>query len=300
MRLTAVKRTLTRLGWSGVQGLLHPAEAMDLGRDWPEMDALLVAEEWPFVRADFEVSQAQPVHAAHVVRRAGQVAGFFTAHAFGDVGYLDMMIVAEAWRRRGVARPLFVAAMARLASCRGLVVHTTHDSARLVRLLGFAPGATYTLLARDGDATPRSPRADPVDPDPAIALDGLTFGVERPAWTGTWLARPDTALIGLDHNGGLAAFACLRERRDGAWGLDLLACPDPALLGPLVERILERCGDRRLECFVRDGGPLEHVLRERGFAMPDFFGDIGPLVEWRRGDTAGVGDGPGVHSLLWL
>ena len=91
-----------------------------------------------------------------------------------------------------------------------------------------------------------------------------------------------------------------RSLRDAAWGLDLLACPDPATLEPLVDRVIERCGDRRLECFVRDGGPLDAVLRSRGFDMPDFFGEIGPLTEWRRGRTQGVGDGPTVHSLLWL
>jgi GNAT superfamily N-acetyltransferase len=302
MSLTALKRTLTELGWAGVQSLLHPASPMDLDADWPGIDALLTAEEWPFVRADLEMSQAQPIHAAHVVRRGAELAGFFVAHGFGDVAYLDMTIVAPAWRGRGVARPLYVATQRGLAGCRGTVVHTTNDSARIVGLLGFVAGSTYTLLACEPDGVPRSHPDPPeaIDPDQAIALDARCFGVARPAWTEGWLRRPDVVSVGVHQAGQLQAFVVLRERRDQAWGMDLLACPAPDRLDALVDRVLDRHGDRRLECFVRDGGPLDAVLRARGFAVPDFFTRIGPLIEWRRGRTTGLGDGPAVHTLTWL
>src|SRR5262245_55854148 len=86
----------------------HPDLAeMDLDRDFPEIDRLFTQEEWPFLRADLEASHAQPGATATVARKDGAFAGFFATHAFGDIGYLDMMIIDARFRGRGVARPLY-------------------------------------------------------------------------------------------------------------------------------------------------------------------------------------------------
>ncbi|MFT7520103.1 MAG: hypothetical protein ACI9MC_002247, partial [Kiritimatiellia bacterium] len=139
-----------------------------------------------------------------------------------------------------------------------------------------------------------------IDIADAVKLDARIFGVARPEWTATWLQRSEVETVGLNVDGELAAFVALRPRRGGAWGLDLLSCPVGSHLHPLLDRVIKAHGYQRLECFVRDGSPLEAILRGHGFSEPDFFKDIGPLIEWRKGDTSGLGDGPAIHTLLWL
>lgn len=121
---------------------------LDLDQHWPEVEHLLREEEWPFVRADLEVGHAQPVD--------GACAGFFAAHRFGSVGYLDMMIVAADHRHGTVAQALYLVGTDALAETSGTVVHSTNDSARIIRLLGFSPGQTFSLLARAGVGEPRA------------------------------------------------------------------------------------------------------------------------------------------------
>src|SRR5688572_26738101 len=131
---------------------------LDLDRDYPEIDRLFLAEQWPFLRSDLEVSHAQPGAVALVARRAGAFAGFFATHPFaGRVAYLDMMIVAPGFRKAGACRALYVATMAALrrAGLRACVVHTTNDSAPLIRFLGFRAGARFTLLRREPAGAPQ-------------------------------------------------------------------------------------------------------------------------------------------------
>lgn len=305
--IEAIARQVTRLTTPADLELLP----LDLDRDAPEIEALLAAEEWPFLRSDLAVSHAQPGGRSFVARKGGDLVAFFTTHAFGAVGYLDMMVVDAAHRGTGVARPLYLRTLEALeeAGIESLVVHTTNDSAPMIRLLGFRPGDSFTLLARDG----APPVADPILPagmrveesgtvDPAawIDLDAAVFGAPRPDWVGALFAEPSTHGLALRGPAGLRASLWLRPRRGGALCLDQVLAPEESDLDALLDAVFHRHPDRRLECFVRDGGPLDVRLRARGFAVPDFFGPIGPLVEWRRGETGDLGTSPAVRCLSWL
>jgi GNAT superfamily N-acetyltransferase len=282
-------------------------DRLDLERDFSDIDDLLAAEEWPFVRSDLEVSHAQPRGAAFVARKDERFAGFFAAHAFGDVAYLDMMIVAPAFRRRGVARPLYFQTVRELErqGVRGYVVHTTHDSARLIRLLGFRPGLTYTLLRRE----PREDRPvdderlvwlGPSDREAVVGLDAAVFGRPRPAWIHALMKQRGTRFAGWRERDRLLAFVCLRPRRGGAYCLDLVSATDDTALDALVEAVWRRFDMNRLECFARVGSRLEARLVAAGFEVPPFFDAIGPLVEWRKGRTEGAGDSERMSCLSWF
>lgn len=274
-------------------------EPLVLDRDWPEIEQLLRAEAWPFVRADLELGDAQPGETSFVAHKDGRFAGFFAAHLFpgdaGPVGYLDMMVIHPDFRGRTVARPLYLRTLEALeaAGARGMCVHTTNDSARLIRLLGFTAGRSFTLLIRQpgpgggGDLLP-------VDPERLARLDSALFGVDRPAWTG-WLATdPRVETLGTD-----AGVVVLRPRTDGAYSFD--GCyADEARVDELVSAIVgDKGGGHALMAFAATDGALHRAMVRHGFAVPDFFEPIGPLVEWRQGETGTVGRGA-VHSLLWL
>jgi GNAT superfamily N-acetyltransferase len=286
----------------------HPEiDPFEMERDYPEVEALLRLEQWPFVRGDIEASHAQPRATSFVARKDGRFAGFFLTHAFGDVGYLDMMIVAPEFRGRGVARPLYFRTVHALqrTGVTGLVVHTTNDSAGLIRLLGFTPGRTFTLLARDGAGGlgPLSSdlvRLDPADRAAVVTLDAAVFGRRRETWIAALFRQRGPRFLGLEENGAPAAALALRPRTGGALCLDLVSASEDGAQDRLVERVLARQGDFRFECFARVGSRLEAQLRAHGFAEPDFFRAIGPLVEWRRGRTEGAGNSDRMQCLSWF
>lgn len=295
-----------RLARSGYQ-----IRSVDLARDWEDINELLTREQWPFVRADLEASHNQPTSEFVVATKDGRVQAFFATHAFGTVGYLDMMIVAKQARRCGVARPLYFQTVRRLRrrGVRTLVVHTTNDSARLIRLLRFKAGQSFTLLAKDpvvdGDGTTEvaggSMEALGSEDLPALVdLDRHVFGERRVDWLRTLVGQPSNRFYGLRADGELVASVCLRQRRGGAICIDGANANDFEALASLVRKVVAVHQDIRIECFVRTDGALHRVLAEAGFRVPDFFVKIGPLVEWRKGRKSSVGAGQEIQSLNWF
>jgi GNAT superfamily N-acetyltransferase len=278
-----------------------------LERDFPEIERLLAREEWPFVRTDLELSHRQPGAAGFVARSGGRFGGFFAAHAFGAIGYLDMMIVAPELRRKGIARPLYFATMEALErnGARSCVVHTTQDSARIIRALGFHPGRTFTLLRREPIGIPGPPDSavallGPEDRDAVLAHDAEGFGLRREAWIDGLLEPHAARIFGLRRHGHLAATLCLRPRRGDAWCLDLAHAVCDRDLAYVVTTVADRFRDRRLECFASTDGTLQRLLEGLGFSVPHFFKAIGPLVEWRRGPVGDVGTSPALQTLCWF
>ena len=75
---------------------------------------------------------------------------------------------------------------------------------------------------------------------------------------------------------------------------------DLAELETFVQNIVRANGATRLECFARVDSPLHHQMLEHGFQVPEFFKAIGPLVEWRKGQTDGLGASDRVQTLNWF
>ena len=106
--------------------------------------------------------------------------------------------------------------------------------------------------------------------------------------------------FGVKKHGVLCAFGALRPRREGALCLDLVTAARDETMDALVDGCLQHGGSRRIECFARTGTRLDARLLASGFETPAFFRDIGPLVEWRKGRTAGTGDSERMSCLSWF
>lgn len=283
-------------------------EPIDFDRDFAEIEKLLLAEQWPFVRADLEISHAQPRGVALVARKNGQFAGFYAAHHFGDVGYLDMCIIAPEFRKQGIGRPLHARLWREMKrkGLRSFVVHTTNDSAPMMWILGFDAGQTFTLLARDAVighpvAIPSAiAKLAPSDLPELIALDREVFAEDRTSWIEGLMGQPTTEFWGLKNGKELLASVCLRARRNGALCMDAANSLDFVKLQTLFEGVLAAYADRRLECFVRDDSDLARFLPHRGFAVPEFFKAIGPLTEWRKSKAGLMGRTPHIQCLSWF
>ena len=281
---------------------------IDLEADWPQIDGLLREEHWPFTRQDIALSVHHPEAVALAARRGDELIGFILAHHFGPVAYFDMIVVRRAQRQAGPAlmSHLWQRASDTLAARgrRAAVAHGTRIGARGLRRMGFEAGGEFTAVRREpGPGGPRDARArtlDARDLDALAALDAAVFGVRREAWIRGLLDASHARHLGLDADGALAASICLRERRDGAIFLDTCNALSFEALRPLVDHAIAAHGDGVLECLVAVGSDLHEHLLERGFVVPAAFAEIAPLVEYARGDTAGIGRSAQVRTLNWF
>jgi hypothetical protein len=281
---------------------------LEMDRDYKEIDRLFEAEEWPFVRADLEVSHAQPRSTALVARSGDEMLGFFATHHFGDIGYLDMMIVSPQARVSHVARKLYfgVTRQMKQKGMKSWVAHSTNDSYRMFKFMRFKAGQSFTLLAKDpaGESAQSGAletlRLGPADRDLLVELDEQVFGIPRVDWINALLEQPSTQFFGRKQEGRLVASACVRGRKHNALCLDTVNGRSVEDVIPLVDLILAGLVSHRIECFARTDSPLHHHLLENQFTVPDFFIPIGPLVEWRKGPTGDVGLSPKVLSLAWF
>lgn len=189
---------------------------------------------------------------------------------------------------------------------KSFVVHTTNDSAPIIWILGFDPGHTFTLLGRDPikhatKALTDSPcKLNDSDLQGLISLDADVFGVRRESWIRGLMQQPSTSFYGLREKTGLKASICLRSGRAGAFCLDAANARDFQDLKTLVQEVVASHPDKRVECFALDNSPMDQLLREQGFTIPDFFKAIGPLTEWRKGKTGDIGRTPLVQCLSWF
>lgn len=284
----------------------YKIQPLNLDRDYPGIEKLFEQENWPFLRSDLEVSEAQPKSVGFVARNGEEVLGFFTAHHFGEVGYLSMIIVVDHARASLIGQRLYTKTIRQMKKhgLRGTVVHSTNDSYRLFQLLRFQAGETFTLLGRD--PTNNADDAPPLqsflidDADAIIALDAAVFGVPRESWLRTLLAQPSTKFFGIRENSELLASLCLRPRKQNAFCLDSVNATDFSHTKRLLDVVLDGCHDQRIECFARTGSPLHEYLLANGAEIPEFFHAIGPLVEWRKGETGNIGASPHIQCLSWF
>jgi len=112
-------------------------------------------------------------------------------------GYISMVIVDPAWRRRGLARRLMGECIATLrAQGRASLLDATPAGALVYRGLGFVELATMERWEGEGGAALIDAAADrlaPHDLDKLINADAAAFGSQRHFLLKDFLARPGTA-----------------------------------------------------------------------------------------------------------
>jgi hypothetical protein len=281
---------------------------LDMERDYEGINGLFELEQWPFIRADLEVSHAQPHATAFVARSPEHLLGFFATHHFGNIGYLDMMIVDPKARVSRIAIKLYmkVSREMKRKGMGGWVAHSTNDSYRMFKLMRYTQGQSFTLLARDAQSAEHSlPELESLrlglaDQDQLVELDRDVFGLARVDWVNTLLQQPTAQFYGRKMGGKLVASLCARERRGNAVCLDAVNGHSMQDLAPLLETTIDGLADQRLECFVKTDSALHDYLLAKQFSVPPFFQEIGPLVEWRKGNTGDIGLSERVLSLSWF
>lgn len=266
---------------------MAPSEpvAVPLGlADVEEALALSVAIGWNQVAADWAM-----------MLEAGQGFGFrapdgrLVATAiilpFGDrFGWISMVVVAEDWRRRGLASDLMRTCIAALEE-RGLTpaLHATPDGQTVYSRLGFLPGPMVWRWQSDEDGRVPAPQVTafrPKDVDAIAAYDREAFGGDRQAIL-RGLCRRSGRLgrIAPDGRGYLLAREGRRATQlgplcadDRRWALRAIADALDAAEGPVFIDVPEYQEE------------VAALLRARGLRVQR------PLLRMVKGNLDGIGN----------
>lgn len=299
------KIAIKNIGENDPNGYVY--EGLDLDKHWESINELMNKEEWPYIRADLEVSHQQPEALGVVTLKEGMVVGFMTMHGFSNIGYLDMIIVDKDHRKYFTFSALKWAEILRNLwenKFEGQVAHCTNDSQHIAAGLGFKPGLEYGLLRKDSInrdlATNKLNLLNHSHLNQIADLDQQVFGIYRPEWIASLLSQPTSYFVGGYEAGKLVATVCIRKRKDNIVCLDSCNSLSSRALFSLLAEVLENITDSHLECFVKLDSELFSFLESNDFYTPDFFKEIGPLVEMRKGETGNVGLSEHMCSLSWI
>jgi GNAT superfamily N-acetyltransferase len=198
-------------------------------RDIPAIAAMRAATGWAVHEWALRAVIGQPRARCVVVTDAGgALAGVGSGIAYGPLGFVGNMVVAEAHRRRGVGTAVLddVAGWLERAGCTRLELNATDDGQHLYARHGFASRgwSAATRVPRStrlsGDPSVQTRSATPDDLDAVVAYDAPRFGGDR---------RPVLELLLADP----ACRAAIAERDDAIVGHAALRL-DEIRLGPLV------------------------------------------------------------------
>lgn len=217
-------------------------------------------------------------------------------------GWISMVLVADAWRHRGLASRLMDACVERLRGA-GIVpvLDATPAGAAVYRRIGFVPGfeidrwerqapvATMAAPPQWRDGPPRS--AGLCDLDLLAALDRSATGLDRRFLLESFLSRPQTrAWLAADGNGFVIARAGLRATQIGP-----LTALDPASATRLLNAALTANADGPGGAVFLD---LPRAHREvAGWLEQQGFTRQRPFVRMTLGAATPPEVGPGMVVL---
>ena len=220
--------------------------------DLPAIAALRAAAGWSVhewaLRAVIGVPHARCVVAEDDV---GAVVAVGSGIAYGPLGFVGNMIVAEGHRRRGLGSAILdsVASFLRAAGCRRLELNATAEGRPLYERHGFESiGTSASARIPRGARLTRDPavsacHATPDDLDALAAYDRPRFGGDRRMLLGLLLEDRGTRFVVAEREAAIAGYACVR--------------PDEPRIGPVLADAPSIAETLLLEAFALAPGADE-------------------------------------------
>lgn len=284
-------------------------EFLDLEKHWSGINTLLRKEDWPFILDDFKVSHIQEKSLGLVVVDNDVVVGFFTLHNFSTIAYHDLFIIEKEYRKDITSFLKIMMEIKKHLKFNGLtteVAHCTKDSSAFVKFLGFKPRAEYLLLRKLASGKENLKNNSGVvelsnkNKLEIIELDKQTFGIDRKKWISDLLDMQSTKFYGLFNNDKLDTFLVLRKRYGNSYTFDTLSGCNTLRKLELVSHVIDNLNvDFDIDTFVLKGSILEKHLILNGFSQPEFFKDIGPLVEYVKGNVSSLNVNS-METMSWI
>ena len=282
---------------------LDTLSAADTHACWQLSQAL----RWPHREADWQqfISWAKAHGAALAVRADGRLIGCGLAWQWGhEQGSIGMVIVDNAWQRRGIGKQLFKGLLQALEG-RDVMLQATAQGRPLYESLGFAAiGHARQFHGHwqpPAEAGPSSSIAadeltrlmQPQDVPALLAYDRRERGLARPALLQALLAQMDAderCAVSVDAHGRLCGYGILRRFGRG-WVVGPLLADGADRAVALVKRLTqERTGD-----FIR----IDLAAHTRAF--PDSQAQAQAQAQAGHDRPSTQGDGHDADTLAnWL
>jgi predicted N-acetyltransferase YhbS len=262
----------------------------------PHLDGahrLSVEARWPHRREDWALIMdlSQGVAALD----GEQVVGTAFVTPFGRVATINMVIVAEAMRGRGLGRALMERVLV-AAGSRDARLTATADGLPLYEKLGFRPvGMIHQhqgIPSRLPPVPDRVTWAETPDLDALAALDRIASGMERRPLLERLAGLGRFAV--LSDGGAIVGFAAVRAFGRGEV-IGPVVAPDPKGAMALIDFVIAARPGAFLRVDTPDPAALSAVLESRGLAK---VGDGIPMIRGGNAPaaTGAAPDGPAAKT----
>ena len=281
-------------------GLLHPAPLRP--SEIADAQALVAEAGWNQTAADWQAFL--DYGKVQAIRAQGRVVATAATLPYGAFGWISMVLVTAAFRRRGLAALLMRGAIDDLVDA-GLVpvLDATPAGREVYRKLGFADTWGFARLARPGSAPPAAmdPPADGISVGPITdadwsglcAYDTAAFGADRSRLLGRLRGRLPPADLVARRGGRLVGFLLGRDGRiasqlgpliadDAVAARALLARALATIAGPIFIDLADSKTETRAWLEARGfaaARPLTRMVHQRRAAFDDgtrTFAVVGP------------------------
>jgi GNAT superfamily N-acetyltransferase len=240
------------------------AEAPLTPADVPRALALSVKVGWNQTADDWRLFVARGRVIGLFDSTAGLIATAAVLPYDNGFGYISMVIVDPAWRRRGLARRLMGECIDALRrERRAALLDATPAGALVYRALGFVGFATMERWEGEGGRVAEirgaAVRLAPSDFDRLVAADAAAFGSERRFLLEDFLARPQSTAWRHDDS-----YLVMRQGHRAMQIGPLVASSDESARVLLATAIAAARGKVFLDLFTPWHG-LAALLEARGF-----------------------------------
>ena len=233
---------------------------------------------WTQQREDWALFYGLNPGGCFVAQRSGRVAGTVIALDYGGkVGWIAMLLVDPAQRRRGIGAQLLEQALKRLEACRCVKLDATSAGKRVYATLDFEE--EYTLTRMKAAALKPVPEGASVwvrpmrgaDMPTVAGLDREAFGVARTeALQALRAMAPEYAQVSEDQ-GQVTGF-CLGRRRNHFAHIGPVTAPDLDTAKSLALTVLKSLASREVVIDVpRHATEFKQWLASLGFAKQRTF-----------------------------
>jgi GNAT superfamily N-acetyltransferase len=232
--------------------------------------ALSVDSGWNQVPADWHLMLGHGEGIA-VSAPDGTLAATALTHGFGTVGWISMVLVARAYRRRGIATDL-IARCVSILQAKGMTpgLDATEAGRMVYEPLGFQPvyalSRRYAAAVRDIEAPADVRPATPTDFDEVAAYDARVFGLDRAHILRHLLARAP-ALAHVVERGGVVRGVVLGRNGRQATQIGPLLADDAEAAIALARAALRNVRGPVYIDSLDDQRALNDFLATRGFAI---------------------------------
>lgn len=240
------------------------------------------AENWGYLRSDFERLLKLAPEGCFVARGSLRRIGIITTSRHGDYGFLGTLIVMKNHRGSGVGKELFERALMylRAQSVRSVELDGVFPAVNLYRRLGFRDKFLSLRFFRDPEpaAPPTNHEPAPISLSDLLHFDRELVKVDRTAVLSHFYQDFNDSLL-ISGNGVVNGYAFVRPRSGNTKAIGPLVARRPEDAVTLVRAAIARYPDRQLTIGVPESRrAFVQSLLEQGFAYRQpslrmFFGE---------------------------